>query len=353
MIRADCRGTTGPAGLAPFLFVTLLALVLAGCGESPQRESIRLSGATMGTRYHITLVAPPDGSLEASEQALSRGIEAELSQLNEQLSTYIDDSELMRFNRAGVGQWQQLSRPLAEVLELSFEIGERSHGAFDITVAPLVNAWGFGPEGQPESVPDEAELAALKEATGYRKLEVDGRRARRLADIELDLSAVGKGYAVDHLARWLAQQGYSHYLVEIGGEVRLAGQSPRGDAWRIGVEQPAVLQQSGRMALALSDIAMATSGDYRNFYERDGRRYSHTIDPRTGRPVEHRLASVTVLAETAARADAWATALNVLGPEAGMALAEREKLPVYMIVKAEEGFEDRYSSAFESWRPNG
>ncbi len=346
---------TRPVPLASFLFIGLIfGSLLVGCEREADAALAfeRFSGNTMGTTYHVTVVAQAQGEpLSLDSEAFKRGLDAELAQINQQMSTYIADSELMRFNRSPVGAWQSLSEPLAAVLAISRTVSERSNGAFDISVGPLVNLWGFGPEAEPEQVPSEEELLALRQRVGYRKLELDEQRARRLADIQLDLSAVAKGYGVDHIARWIESRGFENYLVEIGGEVYLSGVSPRGDAWRIGVEQPSLLQEGGRMALALSDIGMATSGDYRNYYERNGVRYSHTIDPRTGRPIVHKLASVTVLAETAAEADAWATALNVLGPEAGMAVAEREKLAVYMIVKAGEGYEDRFSSAFEPYRP--
>ncbi|WP_246004332.1 FAD:protein FMN transferase [Marinimicrobium koreense] len=326
-----------------------LGLLLGGCEPRVEHEAHRFSGPTMGTTFNVTLVVT-DQSPPVDAAKIQAGLERELAQINQQMSTYIDDSELMQFNRSKVGQWQSLSAPLAEVLAISRRISERSEGAFDITVGPLVDLWGFGPLAEPEQVPSDVAIAAARSAMGYAQVALDGQRARRLSDVRLDLSAVAKGYGVDHLADWLEAQGYEHYLVEIGGEVRLSGDSPRGDAWRIGVEQPSLVQGDGRKALALTDIAMATSGDYRNYYERDGVRYSHTIDPRTGRPIAHRLASVTVLAPTSAEADAWATALNVLGPEAGMALAEREKLPVYMIVKTDDGFTDDYSSAFAPWR---
>lgn len=346
---------TGPVLLASFLFIGIFTgPLLVGCereGETT-RAFERLSGSTMGTTYHVTVVAGAENQpLSFDAEALKRGLDRELAQINQQMSTYIADSELMRLNRVPVGEWQSVSEPLAAVLAISREVSERSGGAFDITVGPLVNLWGFGPEAEPEEIPKEAEIQALRERVGYRKLALDERSAKRLADIQLDLSAVAKGYGVDHIARWLETQGFENYMVEIGGEVYLSGVSPRGDAWRIGVEQPTLLQEGGRMALVLTDIGMATSGDYRNYYERDGIRYSHTIDPRTGRPIVHKLVSVTVLAETTAEADAWATAFNVLGPDAGMALAEREKLAVYMIVKADEGYEDRFSSAFEPYRP--
>lgn len=346
---------TRPVSLASFLFLgMLLGPLLVGCEREADAEFAfeRFSGSTMGTTYHVTVVARAQGEpLSLDREAFKRGMDAELAQINQQMSTYIADSELMRFNRSPVGEWQSLSEPLAEVLKVSQTVSDLSNGAFDISVGPLVNLWGFGPDAEPEQVPSEEELQTLLERVGYRKLELDEQRARRLADIQLDLSAVAKGYGVDHIARWIESRGFDNYLVEIGGEVYLSGVSPRGDDWRIGVEQPTLLREGGRMALTLSNIAMATSGDYRNYYERDGKRYSHTIDPRTGRPIAHKLVSVTVLAETTAEADAWATALNVLGPKAGMAVAEREKLAVYMIVKADEGYEDRFSSAFEPYRP--
>jgi len=333
--------------LASFLFA---GLVLVACSDSaPERDTQVLLGETMGTSYQVTLVAEPGRDWPLSQEEVQTQLDSRLRQINQWMSTYIDDSTLMRFNRAPQDDWQTLPRPLIEVLQISQSISERSDGAFDITVAQLVDLWGFGPQAQPEQMPDDEILSASLENLGYQYLELDGNRARRLGDISLDLSGVAKGYGVDYLSRWLERQGYRNYLVEIGGEVRLSGFSPRGDAWRIGVEQPNLLQREGRKTLKLSDIAMATSGDYRNYYERDGKRYSHTIDPRTGRPIEHNLASVTVLADTAAEADAWATAINVLGPDEGMEVAEREKLPVYMIVREGESYTDRHSDAFEPY----
>ena len=342
--------TTRLALLASLL---VAGLALAACSDStPQRDTQELRGETMGTSYQVTLVAnlaDPGWDWPLSQEVVQAQLDQRLRDINQWMSTYIDDSTLMRFNRASQGQWQTLPEPLIEVLGISQRVSERSDGAFDITVAPLVNLWGFGPQAQPEQVPDDETLLARLENLGFQHLQLDGNRARRLRDISLDLSGVAKGYGVDYLSRWLEQQGYRNYLVEIGGEVRLSGVSPRGDAWRIGVEQPSLLQREGRKTLELSDSAMATSGNYRNYYESDGKRYSHTIDPRTGRPIEHNLVSVTVLADTAAEADAWATAINVLGPEAGMVVAKREKLPVYMVVREGESYTDRYSDAFKPY----
>ncbi|MFC3155312.1 FAD:protein FMN transferase [Gilvimarinus japonicus] len=329
---------------ASFLF---LCLLISGCTPSgTERPSVKFSGQTMGTHYHITVVGPASGEFEVNVDALQSAVDEQLVQINQMMSTYIDDSELMQFNREPVNEWVELSEPVMEVLSISEDISQRSYGAFDITVGPLVNLWGFGPQMQPDRVPDPDELAAALARTGHEYLQLDVNRARRTANISVDLSAVAKGYGVDWIANFLTDRGFDNFMVEIGGEVRVVGDSPRSTPWRIAIEQPSVLAGGARLALNVDNHAVATSGDYRNYFEVDGVRYSHTINPKTGRPIKHNLASVTVVAETAARADAWATALNVLGPEKGMELANAEQLAVYMIVKDGDGFVDTQSVTF-------
>ncbi|WP_020210380.1 FAD:protein FMN transferase [Gilvimarinus chinensis] len=335
--------------LASFLFIGGL---LTGCGQADSpRESVKLSGPTMGTSYHITLVAEAGESFGFEQAELQKTIDDELEIINQVMSTYIDDSELMQFNRAPVNEWMHLSEPLMEVLNIGEDVSQRSEGAFDVTVGPLVNLWGFGPEMRPEVVPTDDQLAEALALTGHDKLQLDVTRARRTAPIFVDLSALGKGYGVDWIAKVLQGRGFNNFMVEIGGEVRVAGVSPRGTPWRIAVEQPSALGGSARLAIELDNKSVATSGDYRNYFEVDGVRYSHTIDPATGRPITHNLASVTVIADTAAHADAWATALNVLGPEKGLALANAEQLAVYMIVKENGGFTDLRSVTFSQYAP--
>ena len=299
----------------------------------------------MGTRYHITLVEVP---ANLDREALQREIDAELQAVNQEMSTYIPDSELMRFNRSEIGKAVSISTPLAEVVELSLDINGRSDGAFDITVGPLVNLWGFGPNPEPEQVPDDAEIARLQGLVGSDALDLQRNpdRLTRTRDVQIDLSAIAKGHGVDRIAELLQAQGVVHYLVEIGGELRARGHNPKGKPWRIGIESPNPDGRVVQKPIEVSDSAVATSGDYRNYYERDGVRYAHSIDPRTGRPLQHRLASVTVIADTCAEADGLATALNVMGAEAGLQLAEREGLAVFMLVKTDSGFEERFSSAF-------
>ncbi|SHE51481.1 thiamine biosynthesis lipoprotein [Microbulbifer donghaiensis] len=347
-IREPIKTKTGPAFTALFLLLMLVtaAAMFSACTPSP--KSWQLSGPTMGTSYHITVVDVPAG---LTRTALQQLVDGELQQVNQEMSTYIDDSELMRFNRGPVGEAVPVSAHLAQVVELSKDIYRRSDGAFDVTVGPLVNLWGFGPQPEPERVPDDAAIAALQQQLGSDALTIERNpdRLARSRPVQIDLSAIAKGHGVDRVARLLEKQGIANYLVEIGGELRTLGRNPKGQEWRIGIESP---DSAGRMVqkpISVSGKSVATSGDYRNYYEREGVRYAHSIDPRTGRPLQHRLASVTVIADTCAEADGLATALNVLGADAGLKLAERENLAVFMLVKTDEGFQERYSDAFKPY----
>ena len=237
------------------------------------------------------------------------------------------------------------------VLEIAQQVSARSGGAFDATVGPLVDAWGFGAPERSDEAPDPATLASLRAHVGHEKLRLDAAAttvAKQAAALRVDLSAVAKGYAVDLLAERLSALGHTSFLVEVGGELRSRGRRPEGRAWRVAIEEPDVAGRRIHRIVALEDLAMATSGDYRNYYEIDGRRVSHTLDPRTGAPIEHTLASVTVVHPQAAWADAWATALTVLGPEPGSALAMEEGLAAYFLVRRPNGgFEPRMTPPFE------
>lgn len=329
--------------LASFLF---LCVGLLGCAPDAEREFVQLEGETMGTTYHITLVAEDQQPLSKDFTELQTAIDAELQTINQHMSTYIPDSEIMKLNSAEVGKWHYVSEPLRQVLKVSEDISRKSGGAFDITVGPLVNVWGFGPVRQPDQKPTPEAISNAKALVGYQHLELTGHQVRKAAAIHLDLSAVAKGYGVDWVAAFLDAQGFQHYMVEIGGELRLKGLNAKGKRWRIAIERPEAWQGSVHKAITISERGMATSGDYRNYFELDGKRYSHTIDPVSGYPIDHNLASVTVIAATSAEADAWATAINVLGAERGMAIAQKENLAVYMIVKDGDHFTDRFSDAF-------
>lgn len=299
----------------------------------------------MGTSYHITLLDPPGGAERPDYQS---DIDAVLARIDLSMSTWRADSEIARLNKSPVGESFALSRELHAVLAESVNVGRMSGGAFDVTVAPALAAWGFGPGSVAPHVASEAQLAALAGQVGSAGFELSDTppSIRKFAPRSFELSAIAPGFAVDEVAAAFAVRGVSHYMIEIGGEVRTAGQNPEGKPWRIGVEQPDAPPGTPAIAVSPGDAAVSTSGDYREFFVADGRRYSHTIDPRTLRPVSHALASVTVIAPTCMQADAMATALMVLGPEEGMALAEREGLAVYMILRARTGFETRLSRAF-------
>ncbi|WP_192035695.1 FAD:protein FMN transferase [Halomonas sp. YLGW01] len=328
------------------LFMLLLPVMLGGCSEPLREAPITLKGQIFGTYYQVILAEP----MRRDEVAdLEAGIREALEAVDASMSTYREDSELSAFNHSPIGEWQSLSPELMQVLEISRRVSRASDGAFDITVGGLVNLWSFGPEARPETVPPENLLEERLAQIGPDKVELDTEtgRARRLGDVYVDLSAVAKGYGVDRVGAYLEAQGVEHFLVDIGGELVLRGYR-NGEAmpWRVGVEVPDEHRQVAQYVLALTDLALATSGDYRNYFEEDGKRYSHTIDPRTGRPVEHALASVTVLDDTAAEADAWATALSVLGPRAALDTARREGLAVLTLERDGEGWRSRVSPAF-------
>lgn len=329
-------------------WLTLLVLLVSGCSESGRSLTppVTLEGEVFGTFYQVTLAeAVTPHELEALEE----GILDELEAVDAAMSTWREDSELMGLNQAPVGEWRSISPALAEVLAIAREVADASDGAFDVTIGGLVNLWSFGPEARPRKVPDAEVLDARLAEIGMQALTLDleGLRARRTRDVFVDLSGVAKGYATDRVAAYLDEQGREHYLVNIGGELKVAGfRDSDAEPWRVGIEVPREGRPQAQHVLPLHDTSVATSGDYRNYFEEGGRRYSHTLDPRTGRPIRHRLASVTVMHPSNARADAWATALMVLGERAGMRVAREQALAVVMLVREGEGWTSLASPAF-------
>ena len=313
----------------------------------PQTFSFR--GETMGTTFEVKVVV--ESLSKARQSELQTRIHSELDGVNEKMSHYREDSELSRFNRSREIEPFSISSNTFEVFRQAEELSELTRGAFDVTVGPLVNAWGFGPMGQPERVPSDEEIAAIKAQVGFDKLDLDAEHStirKSEPSIVCDLSAIAKGYGVDRVAVALDEEGFRDYMVEVGGEVRTRGLNDLGVPWRIGVEKPTVGGRTIQKVVSLSGLAMATSGDYRNYYEVDGVRISHMIDPRSGRPITHRLASVTVIDDQCARADGWATALMILGTEEGYALAKEQDLPVFFLVHdGETGFRELSTPAFD------
>ncbi len=327
----------------------LLALALVGaCAPSPALET--LSGRTMGTTWSVKLLRPPG----MARAALQAGIQAEVDRVVAQMSHWQADSDLGRYNRAGAGRWQVLPEEFFTVLEHALALAADTGGAYDPTVGPLVNLWGFGPGSQGPRVPDPAAIEAARARVGWQRVELDAatRRVLQPGGVELDLSAIAKGFGTDQIARYLDRQGVQAYLVDISGELRARGRRPDGHDWQVAIERPgaaagpvAAADEVERV-IALREQSIATSGDYRHFLADGGRRYSHHIDPRTGWPVAQRIASVTTVADDCMRADATGTAIMVLGPEQGLAWASERGLAVLLIVHEGDGLAERMSPAF-------
>ncbi len=331
---------------ASFLFACVLFIAgLQGCGK--KSEQLVFSGLTMGTTYQVKIV--PNNIVLSNN--LADQIDDRLQGLDAIFTTYQKTSELMRFNQSAIKQPQVVSQDMFEVMTIAKQVYQQTNGAFDPTVGPLVNLWGFGPDYTDQVIPQSEEITQhlLSVGLNYLLLDQQARTATRQFDIELDFSAIAKGYAVDVVAELLASYGLEHYLIEVGGELRLKGHKANGQRWKIAIEKPSMEPGGVQEALALENVAVATSGDYRNYFEIEGKRYSHTIDPRTGYPIAHKLASVTVIAQTAARADAFATAMMVLGPEGALTLAEQNDLAVYLLVKQSGGFEPRTTTLFTQY----
>lgn len=315
--------------------------------EEELGRPMSISGETMGTTYAIKVLVPPKTAFSIWEFQLQSQTLMGLVEIR--MSTYLPHSTLSKFNAWDSSEPFEISQEIATVLAAALKVSDQSAGAFDITVGPIVNAYGFGPK-KPETPPTPSELAALKERVGYEKLTLDLEAStlqKSRPDIYCDLSAVAKGYAVDLIARMLEREGISDYFIEIGGEIRASGRNARGETWTVGIEEPLPDRRNIYKVLPLHNYAMATSGDYRNYYEENGKRISHTIDGRTGRPIDHDLASVTVFHDECMMADAYATALMVLGPDDGYLMAELLELPALFLTRNEDAtFKERVTPAY-------
>ena len=323
----------------------LFVLLLNACSSDPPGP--QLTGLTMGTSYSVQWTELP-ASIKVSQ--LQTNIETRLEEINDLMSTYLPHSQLSGFNRSRETGWHAVEPELAELTRLALDISEQSRGAFDVTVGPLVNIWGFGPDEFEFSLPTQTEINIAKRSVGYQNLRARLEPAalnKKIVDLYVDLSAIAKGYAVDEVAKILDASNIEHYMIEIGGEVKGKGKAPHGEAWRIGIETPQTQRGNIEAVLSLNNIGIATSGDYRNTFEHEGVTYSHTINPNTGRPVTHNLASVTVMHESVAIADAWATAFMVLGPDATYRIAQQKQLAVFFITNEEDRFKTTASDVMK------
>ena len=317
-----------------FLSLSLyLCIVLLLISCSSDKSGPQITGSTMGTSYSVQW---SDDSIATSVTELKQNIEQRLERINSLMSTYLPSSQLSDFNQSRETGWHAVDIELAELVNRALSISQQTNGAFDITIGPLVNLWGFGPSETNFTFPSDTEINIAKRSIGYQHLEVridPPALNKKLADLYVDLSAIAKGYAVDEIAKLMDVEGIDNYMVEVGGEVKGKGIATHGKPWRIGIETPNIQRGGVEEIISLKDAGIATSGDYRNFIEHNGKRYPHTIDPNTGYPIDHNLGSVTVIHNSTAIADAWATAFMVLGPEVSLNLATKNKLTGMLITR--------------------
>jgi thiamine biosynthesis lipoprotein len=333
----------------------IIVLILLFFAAHAQAEPFVLRGATMGTTYHIKLAAT---SRMEDIDRLHSDVERVLAEIDRQMSTYRPDSELSRFNRAPAGEWFPVSAATAEVAAAAQAISEDTGGALDVTVNPLVKLWHFGPSNHAEASgsgefkpPPDGLLSAARKLIGFRNLDVRAAPPalrKKIGGLEVDLSSIAPGYAIDLLAELLADRGIGDFMIEIGGEVRTAGRRADGKPWQVAIERPLPERREMQTSISLSNAAIATAGDYQKFFEYGGRRYSHIIDPASGRPIEHSLVSVSVVAETCLAADGWDTPLLVLGPQRGFECAERHGIAALFIEHGGGGETVRTTSAWQT-----
>ena len=336
----------------PALILTalLFVLILAGCSTPEAKEQVlTLQGNTMGTTYQVLWVDPADRAIDPA--TLQKQIDARLAEINVAMSTYDPASEISSLNQQTKASRVGISANFYQTLLISKRVFDQSGGYFDPTVGPLVDLWGFGPEGRILKRPSAAQVKEVMTQVGFDQIDLSvNNQVLKPAGVHLDLSAVAKGYGVDQVAGVLAAQGIASYFVEIGGEVQTRGLKPDGSKWIVGLEAPVVGEVSIESALALTNQALATSGNYRNFYEVDGETYAHTINPLTGNPARNRLLSVSVLSDRCAVADAWATALMSMGEDKALKVAQENQLTTQMLVADGDKIKTRVTGNFEQYR---
>lgn len=327
--------------LRPVIAVSLLT-ALTGCWFSERVEEF--GGPTMGSTYTVKYVRSKDSP---SLELLKRETDAILAEVDQQMSTYRDDSAIEQFNQAPAGTCQAMPAGVLELVEAGRVLHEQSAGAFDLTLEPLLNLWGFGPKARAEKVPTAEQLAAARTQVGMQHLRREGEQLCKDVDVQVDFNSIAAGYAVDKIVQRFTELGVTSYMVEATGELKAAGKKPDGQPWRIGLEAPQDGQRVAQRVLAVDGYGISTSGDYRNYFEEDGQRYSHTLDPLTGAPITHTLAAVTVVDKSTLRADGLSTVLMVMGTERGLAFAERMGIAAFFVTREGDAFVTQTTQAFE------
>lgn len=331
-----------------FGIVVLVLAVLSGYDQpAAERPMLEIHGRTMGTFYGVKVV----GDFPGGQQALQSQVDALLKHYNDEISTYDPNSALSKFNQLQSVQPFPVSQDMADLIISALRVGQRTQGVLDVTVGPLVNLWGFGPDKRPVKTPTDEQIAAARARVGIDRLhvEVSADHATLRKDVPslyVDLSTIGEGFGADKVAEFLEARGVHHYLVEIAGASRSRGVNAKGEPWKLAIQKPTDELEDIQAIIIPDGRAVSTSGSYRNYYELDGKRYSHIIDPASGKPITHKLVSVTVITPTAMEADGLDTALMVMGPGKAMAFAKQQNLAVYLVSKTAQGFKAEYSPAF-------
>ncbi|ACS87133.1 MULTISPECIES: FAD:protein FMN transferase ApbE [Musicola] len=322
-------------------------------GDKPSvntRKLTTLEGKTMGTFYSVKI----SGELPEGQPQLQQEIDALLEQANNEISTYRKDSTLSRFNRYQGSDPQPISGGMADIILTAQRIGRATGDAMNITVGPLVNLWGFGPQKQPATIPSQQQIDAARQKVGLNHLTLISNEKgewiqKDLPDLYVDLSTLGEGYGADLLAQLMTQKGITNYLVSVGGAISSRGVNAQGLPWRVAIQKPTDKENAIQASVNLQGYSISTAGSYRNYFEQNGKRYSHVIDPATGRPITHQLVSATVIAKTALEADGWDTGLMVLGTEKALKLAEQQSMAVYLITKTDKGYEAVMTPQFKAF----
>lgn len=332
-----------------YLFVFIVSFYLLSCSSVSSKEPITLSGIAYNSMaWSVKVdVLPPN----ISQPQLQQELQQTLDNANKVLSTYQPDTKLMRFNQSPIGQWQTTSPMLFDAITTALSVSQATQGVYDVTVGALVELWGFGKQAMPNHIPTEYEISQARAKVGWQYVAVDTQKKQlqRQKDVFINLSSIGEGVAVDELQKVLAKHDIKSYMLSVAGTLRTKGVKPNGQAWQIAIEKPDASGLPERLLSLGQGAIVSTSGSYRNYHEIDGIRYSHTIDPRTAKPIAHKTVSTTVVFKdkTAAYADAWATALNVLGAEEGIAIAQKNHIAVYYLVKTANGFSEQYTAEFK------
>ncbi|MBL3522548.1 FAD:protein FMN transferase ApbE [Serratia plymuthica] len=336
--------------IAKGLLLSTALSLLAACNDQETRSQIDLEGKTMGTFYSVKI----SGDVKISKPLLQQQVDALLERANDDISTYRPASVLSRFNQSHSTDPQPIPRGMADIILTAQRIGRDTQGAMDITVGPLVNLWGFGPDKRAVKVPEQQQIEAAQKNIGLQHLKLlsDSRGEwlqKDLPNMYVDLSTLGEGYGVDQLVKLMARNGITNYLVSVGGAVSSRGVNGQGKPWRVAIQKPTDRENAVQALVDLQGYGISTAGSYRNYFEQNGQRYSHVIDPVTGRPITHRLVSATVIASTALEADGWDTGLMVLGTEKALKLAEEKGLAVYLISKTDDGFSAVMTPQFKAF----